>query len=78
MDLKIDESMINKLKLSFKLDILNTPDNLMGANELRPLKFFILYSENSSFSAAYQTVIAPGMSLKGLSFLFVNHNFNVL
>jgi hypothetical protein len=53
--------MVKKLKLSFNLNILNKREDLMGVNELKPLKFFILYSENSSFSAAYQTMIAPGM-----------------
>lgn len=59
LDLKIDDSMLNKLKLTFKLDLKNTPDNLISQTELRPLKFFVLYSENSSFSSAYQTTIAP-------------------
>ena len=50
---------MNKLKVEFKIKVSNQNQDILNNINLKPLKFSILYVENTTFSYAFQTIIAP-------------------
>jgi hypothetical protein len=50
---------LNKLKVEFKIKVSNQNQDILNNINLKPLKFSILYVENTTFSYAFQTIIAP-------------------
>lgn len=67
LSLQVDQSSLNQLKLKFNLKVNNQNKKLLQNIEAKPMKFSILYSENSTFSTAFQTMIAPETLSKSVS-----------
>lgn len=59
IDLKINKSELNKLKLSFVISTRRKQNQFQNL-DIQPRKLSILYAENSTINSAFLTYIAPG------------------